>query len=84
MKKKRFIPKGFSDLSWIDSAIKNSGKQLRKLKKAERQQTPEEKRLLRDLNVANIYIGTVKSKKRRFRAIKHRDEIIKKLKRLKH
>jgi len=55
MKKKRFVPKGLSDMSWLDSTIKEVDREAKKLERQESRRSPKEKKLLTDLKAVELY-----------------------------
>jgi len=67
---------------WIDQVIADTGKELKQLKREQENINPEVKKLMRDLQLADLYIGTVKSKAKVKRAIKSRKRILQRLKEL--
>jgi ribosome-binding ATPase YchF (GTP1/OBG family) len=78
-KKKGYIPAEF-DLSFLDSVIASTEKAVKRAEREDRH-SKEEKRLLKELELVELYIkNTTKAKRRR--AMKNRDQILKKLHRL--
>lgn len=60
----------------LNKASKNAERQLRTM---ERNTSPEEKRLLRDFNASELYIGSIRDKGKRLRAIRKQREILQRL-----